>query len=109
MGILDFLRGVFGGAVREGAEARKQERLNFQAVNKGWSDYARAIERRHEDLRKDYTHVVRRVENLRSAVTELTDQRDECRSDLASAGRSIGDAHGKIAELTSRVAELERK
>ena len=95
MGILDFLRGVFGGAVREGAEARKQERLNFQAVNQGWSVYAAAMSNRASALETDIAAVMQRER--------------VCQSLLSAAGQSIGEAHDKIAALTRRVAELERR
>ena len=102
MGILDFLRGVFGGAVREGAEARKQERLNFMAVNDGWAVYAKAMSHRANALDEELVR-------MRTRLDHTTSMERRCQKLLADAGESIGLAHGKIAALTSRVAELERR
>ena len=101
-GILDLLRTLFGGAVRERAESRKEERLNFQAVNRGWSVYAATMDKRAKHLENELARVQKRLDDT------ITMER-ECQTLLGSAGRSIGEAHGKIAALTSRIAELERR
>ena len=102
MGVLDLLRVVFGGAVREGAEVRREERLNFQAVNRGWSVYAAAMDSRAKRLDEE-------LKRVSAVLTETRGMENDCQRLLAAATRSIGEAHGKIVELTARVCELERR
>ena len=102
MGLFDVFRLLLGGAVREGAEVRKQERLNFQAVNLGWAVYAAAADRRARGLEEDR-------DRMKDQLDEIVKAERECRRLLSDAGRSIGEAHGQIAALTARVSELERR
>ena len=102
MGLFDVFRFLLGGAVREGAEVRKQERLNFQAVNQGWSVYAATMDHRAKALEGELERVTTRLDDA------IHLERD-CQRLLAGASRSIGEAHGKITALTARVAELERR